>query len=431
MTAKEILVLVEEEDVEFIRLQFTDMFGTLKNIAVTAKQLPHVLEHHYSIDSFALYGEDNDSDEDFYLNPDLDTFVLLPWRPQQGKVARLLCDIYDENGDIWEGSPRTILKRVLTKAKEKGYEFLIKPECQFFLFHSDEDGMPTTITHEKAGYFDVGPTDLGENARRDMVMTLEEMGFEIEASYHEKAPAQHGVDFKAGEPLAIADSIITFRNAVRSIARRFGLYASFMPKPKKDVAGSSMYLNFSVYKNRTSIFELEDEELCKEGMYFIGGMLEHTNALCAITNPLVNSYKRICASRELLTQMTWGIKKKNTMLSLEKKAGEDASITFRLPDSAANPYVALALCIAAGMDGLEKQKEPITISHSMDAKNCRANQLPQTLNEAIEELQQDTLVKEVLGEPFFLSYYKEKQKEWKEYMEEITDWEIQKYLNQA
>jgi glutamine synthetase len=289
---EEFYQLIEDEDIEFIRLQFTDVFGNLKNIAVTPGQLSRVLDNKYSFEGPALFDNMYDYANDLYLKPDLDTFVILPWRPQQGKVGKIICDVVNSDGSPCELSPRTILKNIVEEAAKVGYEFNINPECEFFLFHTDDNGNPTTVSHEKAGYLDVGPVDFGENARRDMVLTLEEMGFEIESSHHEQAPAQHEIDFAEGESLATADAVMTFKFAVRSIAKRFGLYATFMPKPRTDEAGSGMHLKFTLLKDGKNVFD------CKEGMsdmasYFIGGIMEHAQAMCAITNPIVNSYKRI------------------------------------------------------------------------------------------------------------------------------------------
>ena len=239
-TREEILDLVEEEDVEFIRLQFTDIFGTLKNIAVTAGQLGRALDNRVTFNGSFLYGDRRADGEDLYLHPDPDSFVILPWRPQQGKVARLLCDVCRADGSLLEESPRQILRKTLKRAAQKGYTFRVHPECEFFLFHTDENGIPTTVTHDQAGYMDIAPLDLGENARRDMVLTLEEMGFQVESSHHEKAPAQHEIDFAYGEAMETADQIVTFKTAVRSIAKRFGLHATFMPKPRAGAAGSGM-----------------------------------------------------------------------------------------------------------------------------------------------------------------------------------------------
>ena len=431
MTKNDILRLVDEEDVEFIRLQFTDMFGNLKNTAVTASQLSRVLENKYEFESSAMYDGLLIGEDDLYLHPDLNSFVVLPWRPQQGKVARLLCDVYNEDGTPCEVSPRRILEKVLEQAKAKGYEFYVDPECEFFLFHADEDGIPTTVTHENAGYLDVGPIDRGENARRDMVMTLEEMGFEIESSHHEKAPAQHEIDFREAEALAIADSIVTFRSAVRSIARRFGLHASFMPKPKKGVHGSGMHLNLSVYKDGRNIFNSQNKEIREETKWFMGGIMAHAKGLCAITNPLVNSYKRINSGFEAPREIAWTTKNQNTLLSLHQKRGQDAKIELRFPDSAANPYLAIAVCIAAGMDGLEKKTDAGQCCSELKVVGAQIAQLPGTLREAIAEVEKDSLMEQVLGKEFLSVYVASKMAEWDEYMEEVSDWEVRKYLNRV
>lgn len=431
MTKKEILELVEQEDVEFIRLQFTDMFGNLKNVAVTANQLGRVLENKYVFEGSALFDEFKESEEDMYLYPDFNTFVVLPWRPQQGKVARLLCDVHYEDGRPCEMSPRTILKKVLATAKEKGYEFYIDPECEFFLFHSDEDGIPTTLTHEQAGYMDVGPIDLGENARRDMVMTLEEMGFEIESSHHEKAPAQHEIVFRGADALSIADYVITFRSAVRSIARRFGLHASFMPKPKKGAAGSGMHMNISVYKDGRNIFNSDSQEVKEEANYFMGGLMAHAKGMCAITNPIVNSYKRINSGFEAPREIVWSKKNQNALLRLHSRPGEDTKIEIRFPDSATNPYLAIAVCIMAGLDGLENKISAGKMYRELKEAGANISQLPGTLREAISEMEKDSLMESTLGTEFLSVYVDAKKAEWNEYMEEISDWEVRKYLNRV
>ncbi|MBQ2238366.1 MAG: glutamine synthetase [Lachnospiraceae bacterium] len=426
-TKEDILELVEEEEIEFIRLQFTDMFGNLRNVAVTKSQLNRVLDCKYVFDGSALYGGYK-SGEEFYLAPDLDTFVILPWRPQQGKVARFLCDVYNEDGTPCGLSPRTILKKVLKDAKEKGYTFYIDPECEFFLFHTDENGLPTTITHEQAGYMEVGPLDLGENARRDIVLTLEEMGFEVESSHHEKAPAQHEIDFKESEALQIADSIVTFKSAVKSIAKRFGLHATFMPKPKNEVAGSGMHLNISVYKDGRNIFNSKDKEINEEAKHFIGGVMAHAKGLCAITNPLINSYKRICTGIHAPKEITWSEKHGNSCVRVRKRLGEDTKIELRFPDSSANPYLALAVCLAAGMEGMEQGLEAGAPVDGTTKKKEKTKLLPLTLNEAIHYFEKDEMMKKVLGTDFMEIYENEKISEWNEYMEQVSNWEIEKYL---
>lgn len=421
-TRSDILRLIEEEDVEFIRLQFTDVFGNLKNIAVTLGQIDRVLGNQFSIEGSALFDELYDPGMNLYLHPVLDSFVILPWRPQQGKVGKFICDVCYRNGELFEMSPRTILKKVLDQAAGEGYAFIVDPECEFFLFHTDDNGTPTTITHEKAGYLDVGPLDLGENARRDMVLTLEQMGFDIESSHHEKGPAQHEIDFTQGEALETADSLMTFKFAIRSIAKRFGLYATFMPKPRTDVTGSGMHLNLSLYKDGKNLFHGEDEySVSEEARYFMGGIMKHAAALCAVTNPIVNSYKRIMSGFGAPGKIDWSTRGEKTMLKCYNLLGE-SKVELRFPDPAANPYLAIAVCIAAGMDGIHKKLEPGE-ENAADAKP-----LPGNLKDAIVLFEQDPLMKEVLGEELTKIYAKLKNDEWNDYMLQVSDWEVGRYL---
>jgi len=422
MTKEDILNLIEEEDVEFIRLQFTDILGNLKNMAVTPGQMNRVLNNMYCFDGNSVLGEKYDFPSELHLVPDLDTFVILPWRPQQGKVGRIICDVAYADGSPCEIAPRTILKKVVKEAKKDGYVFMVNPECEFFLFHTDENGLPTTITHEQAGYLDAGPLDLGENARRDIVFTLEQMGFEVESSHHEKAAGQHEIDFTQAETLQMADSIITFKFAVKSIAKRFGLCATFMPKPKADCAGSGMHLRFSLYKNGKNLFEAEEgEKLSLTAQYFIGGILAHAKALCAITNPIVNSYKRILSGFDAPRKINWSTDGESTAAKLIKNFGE-AKVEIRFPDTAANPYLALAACVAAGMDGIKNKTLPGETNASNPGK------LPGNLNDAIRALDSDEVLVNALGQDFVKVYEKLKKQEWNEYMMQVSDWEVEKYL---
>lgn len=420
-TKQEIMEMIEEEDVEFIRLQFTDVLGNLKNIAITPEQLYKVGNNLYAFDSAAVFDDLYDPEEELYLRPDFDSFVILPWRPQQGKVGKFICDICYKDGNVYDMSPRTILKNVLSEALAKGYSFNVDPECEFFLFHSDDNGCPTTITHEKAGYLDVGPIDFGENARRDMVLTLEDMGFEIESSHHEKSAAQHEIDFAQDEALATADNLMTFKFAVRSIAKRFGLYATFMPKPKTDVAGSGLHLNISMYKDGKNLFCSEDGKPSETASYFMGGLMAHAKALCAITNPLVNSYKRLMSGYGAPRKIDWSTKGEKTLLKYHNNS-DDSKVELRLPDPAANPYLAIAVSIAAGLDGIERQIEPGA------ERNSESADLPGTLKEAIAKFGKDPLMEEVLGADFAKVYKKIKNNEWSEYMLQVSDWEVEKYL---
>ncbi len=429
MTKEEILVLIKDEDVQFIRLQFTDMFGNLKNVATTAKHIEKVLNNKFIFDASSIYDNCRNGEEEMYLYPDLDTFVILPWRPQQGKVARFICTVYDVNGNEYKMGPRNILKRVVAEATEKGYTFYIDPECEFFLFHTDENGMPTTVTHERAGYMSVGPDDLGENARREMVLSLEQMGFDIQASYHENAPAQHEIDFKEGEPMQIADSIVTLKYAVRSVARRFGLHATFMPKPKNDVEGSGMHLNFSVYKDNRNIFNIDksSSKLKDEARWFIGGVLKYAAEICVFTNPLINSYKRLIRGFEAPTDIVWSMVNRNAAIKIWDRPFEDNKMEVRFPDPSANPYIAIALCIAAGIEGIEQRIEPDEpVGMNYDYEDVE--QLPVALFEAVRVANKSRFVRDVLGNEFVDLFVRSKKNECIQYMQQVSDWEVTNYL---
>lgn len=436
-TKQDIIRMVEEEDVEFIRLQFTDMYGTFKNLAITRSQLEKALDNRCIFDASSIEGFVRIEASDMYLHPDLDTFVIFPWRPQQGKVARIICDIYRPDKTPFEGDPRYILKRTVAEAEKLGYQLDVGPECEFFLFHTDEEGRPTTVSHERAGFFDLGPIDLGENARRDMVLTLEEMGFEIESSHHEVAPAQHRIDFRYDEALATADNIMTFKLAVRTIARRFGLFASFMPKPKYGYNGSGMHINMSVVKDGKNIFAdpADKRGLSREAYYFIGGLMKHMRAMTAVTNPLVNSYKRLVPGFEAPIHITWSESHRRPLIRIPVERGESTRIELRCPDPAANPYLALAVCLSAGLDGVKNQilpPEPVGTSvMEMSIEEQRAlkiQTLPATLNEAVDELEKDSLLCKVLGEHISRKYVEEKRAEWEDYCKQVTEWEIDNYL---
>lgn len=436
-TKEDVVKLVEEEDVEFIRLQFTDIFGNLKNIAVTSSQLKKALDNRCMFDGSSIEGFVGAEESDMCLYPDLSTLEIFPWRPQQGKVARMICDIHRPDGQPFEGDPRYVLKRAVNAAKEMGYTFNVGPECEFFLFHTDENAMPTTITYEQAGYFDLGPLDFGENARRDMIMTLEEMGFEIEASHHESAPAQHEIDFKYDEALATADNIMTFKLAVKTIARRHGLHATFMPKPKHGVSGSGMHINMSLSRDGKNVFRDEQDEngLSKEAYWFIGGLMEHVRGMAAVTNPLVNSYKRLVPGYEAPVYVAWSAKNRSPLIRIPASRGEGTRIELRSPDPAANPYLTLALCLMAGLDGICRQIEPpagvdTNLSDMTEAeRRARGIQtLPGTLIEAVNELERDAFVQEALGRHVAEHYIAAKKAEWHRYRSQVTDWEINEYL---
>ena len=319
-----------------------------------------------------------------------------------------------------------------------GYRFEVGPECEFFLFHTDENALPTTITHEQAGYFDLGPVDFGENARRDMVLTLEDMGFVIEASHHEVAPAQHEIDFQYDEALVTADNIMTFKLAVKTIAKRHGLHATFMPKPKFGVNGSGMHINMSLAQDGKNLFaDASDKQgLSQEAYYFIGGIMKHMKGMTAITNPLVNSYKRLVPGYEAPVYIAWSATNRSPLIRIPAAGGEGTRVELRCPDPSANPYLALAVCLQAGLDGIRnKMMPPASVDRNIFAmtkeeqKALDIDEIPGTLIEAVGELEKDDFIRSVLGEHVSVKYIEAKKREWEEYRSQVTDWEIQAYLN--
>lgn len=436
-TKQDIMRRMEEEDIEFIRLQFTDMFGSLKNVAITSSQLEKALDNKCMFDGSSIEGFVRIEESDMYLYPDLDTFDTFPWRPQQGKVARLICDVYKADGTPFEGDPRYVLRRVLQEAADMGYQFDVGPECEFFLFHTDDNGMPTTISHEKASYFDISPLDLGEDARRDMVLTLEDMGFEIEASHHEVAPAQHEIDFKYGPALSTADNIMTFKLAVKTMAKKHGLFASFMPKPLYGVNGSGMHTNMSLTKDGKNIFADPNgvDGLSKEAYYFIAGIMKHVKGMTAIANPLVNSYKRLVPGHEAPVYIAWSATNRSPLIRIPASRGAGTRVELRSPDPAANPYLLLALCLASGLDGIKKQMEPpkavngnIFELTEREMKRAKIESIPANLHQAIVAMKADPFIKEVLGAHVFNKYVEAKEAEWDQYRKQVTQWEIDEYL---
>ena len=437
-TREDILKMVEEEDVGFIRLQFTDIYGTIKNMAVTVSQLEKALDNRCVFDGSSVEGFAELGESDMYLYPDLNTFEIFPWRPQQGKVARMICDVHYPDGRPFELDPRYILKKVVKEAEEMGYTLKASPECEFFLFHTDEDGIPTTITHEQGSSFDVGPLDLGENARRDMVLTLEDMGFNVETSHHELAPAQHEIDFHYDDALSTADNIVTFRMVVKTIAKRHGLHATFMPKPKQGINGSGMHINMSLSRDGINIFQDKKDEngLSKEAYHFIGGIMRHMKAITFITNPIVNSYKRLTPGYEAPVYIAWSLKNRSPLIRIPSSRGEWTRVELRSPDPSANPYLALAVCLAAGLDGIKNEIMPpksvdrniykMTEKERMDAG---IEALPGSLHEAAKEFKKDVLIQKVLGKDLSRKYIKAKTKEYDEYRSQVTEWELNKYLH--
>ena len=435
---EDILAMVEENGVKFIRLQFTDILGTLKNVAITDRQLEKALNNHCMFDGSSINGFVRVEESDMYLRPDLDTFVIFPWRPQQGKVARLICDVYMPDGTPFEGDPRYILKKAINKAKDMGYTMNVGPECEFFLFEVDNDGNPTLKTNDKGSYFDLGPIDLGENARRDMTLALEDMGFEIETSHHEVAAGQNEIDFKYADALVTADNIATFKYVVKSIAQRHGLYATFMPKPLHGVNGSGMHINISLIKDGKNAFHNEEDELGLSSVAynFIAGVLKHIKEICPITNPLVNSYKRLVPDYEAPVYIAWSAKNRSPLIRVPSAREEGTRIELRSPDPSSNPYLVLACLLLAGLEGIKYNLEPpkcidknIFALNREERKRENIESLPESLHEAVAYMQKSDLVKEALGKNTFEYYIRAKEVEWDNYRTQVHQWEITSYLS--
>ena len=436
---EDIMRMVEEEDVEFIRLQFTDIFGMLKNVAITASQLEKALDNRCMFDGSAIEGFVRIDESDMYLYPDLDTFEVFPWRTQQGKVARFICDVYNPDGTPFSGDPRYVLKRAVKRAQDMGYVLNVGPECEFFLFHTDEEGRPTTSTHEMAGYFDVSPIDLAENVRRDIVLNLEEMGFQVEASHHEIAPAQHEIDFQYTDALRAADNIMTFKMAAKTIAKRHGLHATFMPKPREGMNGSGMHINMSLSDKEGRNLFADDQDalrLSRDAYYFMAGILKHMKAMTILTNPLVNSYKRLIPGFDAPIYIAWSpTSNRSSLIRIPSPRGESTRIELRCPDSAMNPYLALADCLSAGLDGIEKKTGlPACVEGNMftmepeELRERNVERIPETLGDAIEAYSGDVFMKEVLGEHIYTKYLEAKEQEWRDFRAQVTDWEVSQYL---
>ena len=337
----DILRLVEDENVQFIRMQFTDIFGQLKNVAVTASQIGRALDGEIMLDGSSIQDSARVEESDQYLHPELDTFAILPWRPQYGKVARLICDVYNPDGTPFDGDPRNILKRTLKRAENLGYRFHVGPELEFFLFQTDEEGRPTVKTSDEAGYFDLGPLDHGESTRREVALALEKMGVAVEASHHEAAAGQHEIDLKYTDALAAADNIMTFKLAVKTLAQKNGLHATFMPKPIQGAAGNGMHVNMSLFRDGRNLFYDEggEQKLSLLARQFIAGLLDHARGFCALTNPVVNSYKRLVPGYEAPCYLAWSEANRSVLIRIPDPRGRGTRVELRSPDPASNPYL--------------------------------------------------------------------------------------------
>jgi len=444
LSREDILAELRDRNIRFLRLQFTDITGVNKNVEVPASQFEKALDGEILFDGSSIEGFTRIEESDMLLEPDLSTFQVDPWISQGsrerdlGGVARVICDIHNPDGSPFEGCPRLALKRACARAAELGYEMMCGPEAEFFLFRRTADGRATTETHDQAGYFDLAPIDLGEECRREIVIALEAMGFEIEAAHHEVAPGQHEIDFKYGPAVQTADNLATFRHVVRRVARDMGLHATFMPKPIFGQNGSGMHVHQSLFREGRNAFYEEDAEdggISATMRYYVAGLLEHGRAMCAVTNPLVNSYKRLVPGYEAPTHLAWSMRNRSPLIRVPDRRGVGTRCELRMPDPACNPYLAFAVMLAAGLDGLRRELPPpppvsgnVYRMSARERARLKIRSLPANLGEAVDVLEKDKVLREALGEHIFQHFLEAKRREWAEYIAAVHPWEVDRYL---
>ena len=434
----DILALAQRFGVDFLRLQFTDILGVNKNVEVPPSQFAKALDGEIMFDGSSIEGFVRIEESDMLLKPDLATFRILPYDDEGGRVARLLCDIHTPDEAPFAGCPRLTLKRQLERARKLGYSMMAGCEAEFFLFERAPDGSSTTVTHDNASYFDLGPVDKGEEIRRVIVEQLVLMGFEVEAAHHEVAQGQHEIDFRYADALTTADNLATFKFVVRNVAARFGYTASFMPKPIEGMNGSGMHTHQSLFKGpkENAFFDAKAEhQLSRVALSYIEGLLQHARGFCAITNPLINSYKRLVPGYEAPINVAWSMRNRSPLVRIPDRRGTGTRCELRMPDPSANPYLALAVQLAAGLDGIERKltaREPVnrnifTMSYR-DRRKYRIDELPRDLHEALEQLEKDVVVKAALGPHLTERFLEAKRKEVDEYNRYVSGWEIGRYL---
>ncbi len=435
----EVMEKVKAHGVRFIRMQFTDIAGILKNIAIPVSQLEKALDGDLMFDGSSINWFANIEESDMFLIPDPDTFAIFPWRPSNGAVARMICDVYTPDMEPFVGDPRMNLKRVVKEAADMGYFMNAGPEAEFFLFLVNDQGKPILSTQDDAAYFDIAPIDLGEDARRDMVCTLEDIGFEIEASHHEVAPGQHEIDFKYGPAVQVADNIQTFKLVVKSLAERHGLHATFMAKPIAGINGSGMHCHqsLSTLEGVNAFYDANSPNgLSDLARWYMGGIMAHARGLTAVTNSSINSYKRLVPGYEAPVYVAWSEKNRSCLVRVPAKRGASTRIEVRHPDPMCNPYMALAAMLAAGLDGIKNKIEPPAaidknIYHMTKAERDELfiPSLPGSLEEAIEELKKDEVIKAALGPHILPKFIAAKEAECDSYRLTVTPWEIREYLS--
>ncbi|MCU0256320.1 MAG: type I glutamate--ammonia ligase [Vicinamibacterales bacterium] len=431
------LEFADQQGVKFLRLQFTDILGVIKNVEVPDTQFASALEGGVMFDGSSIEGFVRIEESDMFLRPDLDTFRVFPWTHASGeKVARVICDIHNPDGSPFEGCPRHALKRAIARAQARGFEMRVGPEVEFFLFQTRQ-GEPTTETHDAGGYFDLTPVDKGEDVRRQIVIALEQMGFDVLGAHHEVAAGQHEIDFRHEPPLRTADHVSTFRFVVKNVAQQSGLHATFMPKPIVGVNGSGMHTHQSLVRDGTNAF-FDPEgpwQLSETCLHYIGGLLRHAKGMCAITNPLVNSYKRLVPGHEAPTAIVWSERNRSPLVRVPATRGPGTQVELRMPDPSCNPYLALAVMLRAGLDGIEQKLDPgppvnkniFTMSHR-ERRHLRIDELPAKLSDALDALEKDDLMRDALGDHIFNHVLEAKREEWSEYQKQVSPWERERYL---
>jgi len=436
-TKKELLTLMKEQGVRFLRMQFTDIMGVIKNVDIPDVQFEKALNNEILFDGSSIDGFSRIEESDMLLYPDPATFRVFPWVERGGKIARIICDVYNPDYTPFEGCPRLALKKVVEEAKGLGFTMAVGPEAEFFLFQKNSEGEVLTSTHDKGGYFDLTPIDRGEDARRDIVNSLEAMGFEVEAAHHEVAPGQHEIDFKYADPITTADNVSTFRFIVRKVAKDHGLHATFMPKPVHGINGSGMHCHQSLFKDGKNAFydAKAPYQLSKTALYYMGGLLAHAKGFTAITNPLVNSYKRLVPGYEAPTHIAWSLRNRSPLIRVPAKRGESTRCELRMPDPACNPYLAFAVMLKSGLDGIKKKLDPgapvnqnVYKMSSRERARLKIDSLPGDLNEAIRTLLKDEVVQSALGPHIFDRFTESKKETWHEYSAVVHSWEIDNYL---
>jgi glutamine synthetase len=436
-TVEQIINKINEKNVELLHLQFVDLEGILKHVTVTSEQLEDVVEGKMMFDGSSITGFSPIHKSDLYLQPDLATFAVLPWTVEEGYAeARFLCSVVNPDGTLFEGDTRNVLKKTVERAADKGYTISVGPELEFFLFKTDDNGYATQELGDKAGYFEPSPHDVGERVRLEIYRALKAMGFTIEASHHEVAAGQHEINFKYADVLTAADLATTYKWVVKTVAKKFGLHATFMPKPVFGINGSGMHVNMSFFEGSKNVFfdPTDELQLSTEAYQFIAGVLENVKSFTAVTNPLVNSYKRLVPGYEAPCYIAWSASNRSALIRIPAKRGLATRVELRCPDPSSNPYLTFALIASAGLDGIEKGLEapaPINddIFHMSEEKRAflGIDNLPGSLKEALVELEAGEIASKTLGEHVYNEYVSLKKAEWDSYRTVVHAWEIDNY----